>query len=222
MRGPSTALTILPPLAIDGHTSSGHGHPDHPMRRATRRAAGLDPGGWTKDLQREVVALFDGMAAEWHTRSSPERLAVVMDALDRGLGRTNPATGLAVEVGSGTGHYSGALARRFRRVVAVDVSLEMLRLAPAGPGHRVLADAATLPLADRTAAAVVLINAFLFPAEVDRVLAPDGVLVWVNSSGEQTPIYLPPDDLLKALPGPWTGTTSRAGAGMWTVLRRAA
>jgi hypothetical protein len=67
----------------------------------------------------------------------------------------------------------------------------------------------------------VLINAFLFPAEVDRVLSGGGVVVWVNSSGEQTPIYLSTDDLLAALPGKWTGIASRAGEGHWCVLRRA-
>ena len=69
--------------------------------------------------------------------------------------------------------------------------------------------------------AVVLINAFLFPAEVDRVLAPDGVVVWVNSSGPQTPIYLSVDDVVSRLPGSWEGVASQAGEGHWGVLRRA-
>ena len=71
------------------------------------------------------------------------------------------------------------------------------------------------------ASAVVLINAFLFPEEVVRVLAPTGVIVWVNSSGEQTPIYLSPEDLVAALPGEWTAVASRAGPGHWCVVRRA-
>jgi hypothetical protein len=78
-----------------------------------------------------------------------------------------------------------------------------------------------LPLRDSSAAAIVLINAFLFPAEVEKVLSPDGVLVWVNSSGEQTPIFLDAEELLSALPGKWTGTSSQAGEGTWCVLRRA-
>ena len=68
---------------------------------------------------------------------------------------------------------------------------------------------------------LVLVNAFVFPAEVDRVLSPGGALVWVNSSGEQTPIYLSVEDLVAGLPGEWTGTSSRAGDGHWCVLRRA-
>jgi hypothetical protein len=55
---------------------------------------------------------------------------------------------------------------------------------------------------------------------VTRVLVPDGVILWLNSSGEQTPIYLSPEDLLKSLPGEWTGAASRAGEGHWCVLRR--
>ena len=76
-----------------------------------------------------------------------------------------------------------------------------------------LADGSRLPLAAGAAAAVVLVNCFLFPEEVDRVLAPDGVIVWVNSSGPETPIHLPPDDVAEALPGRWTGVESTAGLG---------
>ena len=99
-----------------------------------------------------------------------------------------------------------------------------------GPGqvvvpveHRYFGEHSAEELADGTigSSAIVPINAFLFPAEVERVLSPEGVLVWVNSSGEQTPIYLSVDDLVAGLPGEWTGTSSRVGEGHWCVLRRA-
>ena len=172
-------------------------------------------------MRDEVAGFFDDLASEWHTRTSPERTAVVMDAFSRGLGGVNRPAGLAVEVGCGIGTYSGLLTERFATVVSIDLSLAMLKRAPIGPAHRVQADGAKLPIGDSTAAAIVLINAFLFPAEVDRVLSPDGVLVWVNSSGEQTPIYLSVDDLVAGLPGEWAGTSSEAGEGYWCVLRRA-
>ncbi|HJR24939.1 MAG TPA: hypothetical protein VJ804_05665, partial [Acidimicrobiales bacterium] len=108
----------------------------------------------------------------------------------------------------------------WRRVLAVEVAMEMLLRAPADVGHRLLADGARLPLRDGAASAVVLVNCFLFPAEVDRVLGSDGVVVWVNSSGSQTPIHLTSDEVLEALPGRWTGVTSGAGEGLWTVLHR--
>jgi SAM-dependent methyltransferase len=212
-------ITELPAIEIPGHRSSGLGNDDHPMRIVTRRAAGLADGGWTGETRRQVTDAFDALAGEWHTRTSPERAAVVADALERGVG-DHPG-GLAVEVGSGIGTYSAMLAERFDAVLAVELSMAMLQLAPPGPGCRVQADAATLPLGDAAASAVVLINALLFPTEVDRVLAPDGVVVWVNSSGEETPIHLPPADVAAALPGEWEGTASRAGVGLWCVLRRA-
>jgi len=203
------------------------GTPDHPMRIATRRAAGLDAAGWTAELRDEVEEFFDGLASEWHTRASPARTAVIVDALSRGFGavdagRPGPfgAAGIAVEVGSGIGTYSSLLAERFTSVVAIDLSLPMLRLAAGAPAHRVQADGARLPLRDGSAAAIVLINAFLFPEEVERVLSPMGALVWVNSSGEQTPIYLSVEELVAQLPGEWTGTASRAGEGHWCVLKR--
>jgi SAM-dependent methyltransferase len=215
------AIHRLPPLVIDGHRSSGMGTPDHPMRIATRRAAGLDAGGWTAELRDQVENFFDDLAKEWHTRTSPGRIAVVMDALSRGLDAIDLPAGIAVEVGCGIGTYSNLLAVRFATVVAVDLSLPMLKLAPRGPAHRVQADGARLPLHDSCAAAIVLINAFLFPKEVERVLSPGGALVWVNSSGEQTPIYLSVEELVAQLPGEWTGTSSRAGEGHWCVLTRA-
>ena len=215
------SIRHLPPIAIEGHRSSGAGGPDHPMRIATRRAAGLDASGWTSELRDQVETYFDELANEWHTRSSPERTAVVMDALSRGLGALEVPAGMVVEVGSGIGTYSAVLAERFASVIAIDLSFEMLKRAPTAPGHRVQADGARLPVRDESAAAIVLINAFLFPDEVDRALSSRGALVWVNSSGEQTPIYLSVDDLVAHLPGKWTGVASRAGEGHWCVLQRA-
>lgn len=192
------------------------------MRVATRRAAGLDSAGWTGELRSHVERYFDDIAGEWHTRTSPQRTAVVTDALVRGLGAMDVPAGLAIEIGSGIGAYSHLLSERFPTVLAIDLSLAMLQRAPIAPAHRVQADGAQLPLRDASAAAIVLINAFLFPAEVERILSPGGAVVWVNSSGEQTPIYLSVDDLVAGLPGEWTGMSSRAGVGLWCVLRRSA
>jgi SAM-dependent methyltransferase len=208
----------LPPVEIPGHRASGLGSDDHPMRIMTRRAAGLAPGGWDAEARGQVETVFDELSREWHTRTSPQRTAVLVDALDRG-GVTGG--GPAVELGSGIGNYSGLLAERFRTVAAVDLSLGMLRLAPEAPATRIQADAADLPFRTGCADAVVLVNAFLFPAEVDRVLAPHGSITWVNSSGDQTPIHLRSDEVAAVLPGEWQGVASRAGQGSWCVLRRA-
>ncbi len=213
------ALTQLPAVEIESHFPSGIGSPDHPMRIMTRRAAGLHPGGWDDQARFEVASYFDALAPEWHTRTGPARDAVVADALERGLGdRTGD---VCVELGSGIGAYTPQLARRWRRVLATEVSLEMLALAPTDIGHRLLADGARLPLRAGAADAVVLVNCFLFPAEVDRVLAPDGLVLWINSSGGETPIHLPPEDVAEALPGRWEGVQAQAGVGIWCALRRA-
>ncbi|HET6952016.1 MAG TPA: class I SAM-dependent methyltransferase [Acidimicrobiales bacterium] len=211
-------IAELPPVAIPGHRSSGQGSPDHPLRVLTRGVAGLAGGGWDPEVRADVTWMFDALAPEWHTRTSPERTAVVRDALDRG-GVTGGA--VAVEVGSGIGTYSPLLADRFATVAAVDLSIAMLRRSPPGPGQRIRADGADLPVRAGAADAVVLVNAFLFPREVDRVLAPGGRLVWVNISGEGTPIHLPADEVRSVLPGDWRGVASRAGQGTWCVLWRA-
>ena len=52
---------------------------------------------------------------------------------------------------------------------------------------------------------------FLFPEEVERVLAPQGMVLWVNSSGEHTPIHLSPEEVAQQLPGAWDGVKARGG-----------
>lgn len=185
----------------------------------TRRIAGLEPGGWDDDVSRAVEALFNELAPEWHRRVSPERTEVVRDALDRGMERLLSARGLAVEVGSGIGTYSGLLAERLEKVVSVELSWEMLTRA-GDETLRVLSDGARLPFSDASVDAVVLINAFLFPHEVTRLLREGGVVLWVNSSGPQTPIHLSTDEVVGALPFSLEGVESRAGAGTWCALRR--
>lgn len=208
----------LPDRTLEGHEPSNPLGADHPMRAVTRRAAGLEGPPWDADARTEVARLFDELAPEWHTRHTAPRAAVVADALERG--RVGHPDGVALELGSGVGTYSASIAARFRGVVAAELSIEMSRLAAGAPAARVLADGAELPLADRSVDAAVLINMLLFPAEVDRVVAPGGCVVWVNSSGESTPIHLMPEEVVEALPGEWAGVAGRAGIGIWAVLRR--
>ena len=206
------ALTSLPPVSVLGHKASGLGSEDHPMRIMTRRAAGLLPDPWDAEARGAVAAYFDGLAGDWHTRTSPARNAVVLDALDRGLPELGSGRRVRRAGERHRGLHTDPRAPAGRRVLAVEVALEMLLRAPAEPGHRILADGARLPLADGAASAVVLVNCFLFPAEVDRVLGPEGVVVWVNSSGAQTPIHLPAEDVAAA-PARAPGRACRAALG---------
>lgn len=187
------------------------------MRRVTRRAAGLEPGAWDDGTRRTVAEYFNGLAGEWHTRDTPERRAVVADAVERGLGE--PAE-VAVELGAGTGTYSDIVATKARTLLAIDIAEDMLRLAPSAPAPRLLADCAVLPLADDSVDLVAVINMFLFPDEVARVLRPGGSLLWVNVSGADTPIHLSDDDVVASLPFPVEGVGSAAGVGTWCALRR--
>jgi SAM-dependent methyltransferase len=190
--------------------------PDHPMRIVTRQVA-FEPEGWTPDRAARVAALFDGLADEWHTRASPARRMPLDDALARG-GPIPPR--LWLEVGSGTGLLTPVLAGRCRTLVAVDLSRSMLRLAPPDLGARVQSDAAALPVPDGSVDALVLVNALLFPAEAERVVAPAGVVIWVNTSGDRTPIHLDAHEVNRALGPAWHGAAAEAGWGTWVVLRR--
>ncbi|HYI62013.1 MAG TPA: class I SAM-dependent methyltransferase [Acidimicrobiales bacterium] len=189
----------------------------HPMRVLTEAMA-ADPASWDEAQRREVAAFFDGLAPEWHTRAGPGRDLPVLDAFARGV--PEGLAGPAAEVGSGIGLASATVASRFAPALAVEISPEMLRLAPTGPAHRVLADGARLPVADGSLAAVVLMNAFLFGPECARVLRSGGVVVWVNSRGSETPIHLPAEAVVEALPGHWEATASEADTATWCVAVR--
>jgi ubiquinone/menaquinone biosynthesis C-methylase UbiE len=186
------------------------------MRKVTRQVA-FERTGWTPERARKVRELFDGMAPEWHQHAHAMREHALRDALERGT----PRAGRCLEVGSGTGFGTMLLAEHFDRVIACDIAWQMLVRAPAAAGFRVQADGARLPLADASVDCVVLVNALLFPSEVERVLGEDGRLIWVNSLGDATPIHLPAADVAKALPGRWHGVASEAGWGTWCVLQRA-
>jgi len=208
-------LLELPRLVPERPGRPEWGDTAAPMRDLTRSIA-FEPDGWTPKRATEIAQLFDALAAAWPDHDTPERHDAFADALARG--GPFPA-GLCVEVGSGTGNATADLRTAFQHVVSLDLSRKMLLLASPG-GLRIRADSAALPVRSGSAAVVVLINMFLFPAEVDRVVATGGVLVWVSSNGDETPIYLPPADVLRALPGAWDGVCAPAGWGTWLTARR--
>lgn len=200
------------PEATDPEPFAG---PDHPIRQTTRAIAFGEE--WTADHATFMSDLFDGLAPEWSERNvDPIKAAPVHDALARG---ELPLAGSWLEVGSGTGAGAKVLASQVGSLVCTDLSAGMLSFAP-DLAPRLRSDASALPFEADSFDAVMLINMMLFPGEIDRVLRPDGSLLWVNTLGDQTPIHLPPADVLEALPGEWQGTTAHAGCGFWLTARR--
>ena len=192
------------------------GNADHPMRKVTRQVA-FEPGGWTAERRAKVVELFDGLADGWDDRFQATETAT---PLRDGLARGGALSGPCVELGAGTGRATGVLVDRFASVLALDVSWEMLARFAEPRATPVLGDSSALPVRDRSVGALVLVNAFLFPAEVARVLASGGAVVWVNTLGDATPIHLPVTDVVAALPGRWDAVASDASWGQWAVVRR--
>ncbi|WP_201724797.1 class I SAM-dependent methyltransferase [Streptomyces antimycoticus] len=173
---------------------------------------------WNGETARFIAAQFDELAAEWDTTRATGRDEPLRDALDRG----GPfPDGACLELGSGTGLFTQLLRSVFPLVISVDLSEQMLRQAAGRSPARVRADATVLPLADARVSVVAAIDMLLFPAEIARVLAPDGVLLWINQLGKDGPLYLPAADVVAALPGDWHAVEANAGWGSWAVLRRA-
>ncbi|MFF1354060.1 class I SAM-dependent DNA methyltransferase [Streptomyces sp. NPDC058297] len=172
---------------------------------------------WDGETSHFIAAQFDQMAAEWDTTLATGRDEPLRDALDRG----GPfPDGVCVELGSGTGLFTGLLRSVFPQVISVDISEQMLRQALGRSPARVRADAAALPVANARASVVAAIDMLLFPAEIVRVLAPGGVLLWINQLGEDGPLHLPATDVADALPGAWQAVEAPAGWGSWAVVRQ--
>jgi SAM-dependent methyltransferase len=208
-------LTELPRVIADNPERPDLGELAASMQELTRHIA-TDREAWTPEKATEMLRLFDSLAPAWPERDRPERHDALADALTRG----GPLRGgLCLEVGAGTGNETGDLQAAFDVVVSIDLSRAMLSLA-SPRGRQVQADASLLPVRTGSAAVVALINMFLFPAEVARVLQPDGVVLWVSTNGHATPIYLSPAEVLEALPGTWHGISSHAGWGTWLAARR--
>ncbi|WP_406433449.1 class I SAM-dependent methyltransferase [Streptomyces sp. NBC_01589] len=178
-------------------------------------AAGRRP--WTTEAADFLSGLFDQLADSWDTDRATGRDDPVRDALARG----GPfPRGTCLEIGSGTGLFTPALATAFATVISIDLSEKMLRHAAGRSPVRVRADASALPSADASATVIAAIDMLLFPDEIVRVLAPDGVLLWINQLGQDGPLYLPAEDVAAALPGRWTSVEAAAGWGSWAALRR--
>jgi SAM-dependent methyltransferase len=213
-------LTFLPPVPPSAPRPDRPPDEYLPMQRVTEEIA-FEADGWGDERRRKITELFDSLAPEWHTRGGEDRLRPTRDALARG---GVPDGGLAVEIGSGTGIQTQPLLEKFERIVSIDLAAEMLALTPRRERVWLLrADAADLPLADGCADAIVCVNAYLFPAEYARVLRPHGRIVFVSTSGAQTPIYLPPEKVVSAVEtvfGMVDAISSTYEWGVWTIVTR--
>ena len=188
---------------------------DHPMRTVTQQIGSGD--GWSSERASFVAGVFDELSVGWHAdHSSDLRMAPLEDALDRG----DLGPGRLVEIGCGTGAATERISARRPVAAALDLSPRMLTLADPTVAPFVRADAGALPLAAGSVDVMVVVNMFMFAASYDRVLAPEGQFVWISTMGDETPIYLPPEEVVDLLPGRWTATGSYAGTGLWLVARR--
>jgi ubiquinone/menaquinone biosynthesis C-methylase UbiE len=160
---------------------------------------------WAWPLFRRLTrAQFDRMAPVWDQMRSEEAFASLEAALDS----LDVRPRRVLDLGTGTGRAAFLLARRYpeAEVVGVDLAGDMLaearRLTPDELRDRVRleqADAERLPYDDGSFEVVSLANMIPFFDELARVMAPGGAVVFSFSAGPETPIYVPPEVLRKAL-----------------------
>lgn len=142
----------------------------------------------TKDSWSRLAATYDAD----HTAIAGTDL---VDAVREHLAATVPR-GTVVELGCGTGLYTTAYAAHCVRVMALDLSPDMVEMAhcalSATPQAEArVADASATGLPDGIADAVVTVNllhvvpdAAAVLAEARRLLHPDGMLIAVDATGQ--------------------------------------
>jgi len=176
---------------------------------------------WNSNLVEEVKKLFDEKASEWSTtRNIPSRGIPVLDALERGEVYGEKV----VDLGAGTGLATQLLVNKFESVVALDISKEMIKNSVTPETPQVCADGGCLPFASNSIDVFLVMNMILFPNEIERCLKDEGFLVWVSSRGPETPIYLPPEEVIDLMSAnsevSWFGVSAYALEGSWLVARR--
>jgi ubiquinone/menaquinone biosynthesis C-methylase UbiE len=160
---------------------------------------------WLWRLFRPLTRLqFDRMAPRWTAMRSADAFASLEAALDS----LPQPPGRALDLGTGTGLATFAVARHFpdAQVVGADLSEAMVAQARAdtppelaGRVRFQVADAAQLPFDEGAFELVVLANMIPFFDELERVVAPGGHAVFMFSAGPETPIWVPPERLRKEL-----------------------
>jgi SAM-dependent methyltransferase len=142
--------------------------------------------------------------------------------VEAGLTLAKPAD-LVVEVSCGSGQATALLDAHAPVVVATDTSLSMLADAPRTLPHTryAVADVRRLPFRTGSIPLLVGLNAVPHPAELARVLAPAGQLLWCTSFGAGTPLYVEPARFCDLMGPAWEADAGRAGHGEWLLLTRA-
>jgi ubiquinone/menaquinone biosynthesis C-methylase UbiE len=152
------------------------------------------PALW-RVFRRPMERQFDSLAPVWETRIMPHHLRALEQAL---VDVSAPKR--ALDVGSGTGVATFAVARRFPEVevIGIDLSAQMVEQAraktPPELADRVrfqVGDASALPFDDGSFDLVVLMNAIPFFDQLARVTGPGAAVVASYSRGADTPIYVP-------------------------------
>jgi uncharacterized protein (DUF952 family)/ubiquinone/menaquinone biosynthesis C-methylase UbiE len=148
---------------------------------------------WFSRAGTEVTNPFVGSAvAERYADARPFLHGTAIDMLRR----DRPSFRCAIDVACGTGLSTRALEAVSDRVVGVDASPEMIRLASSRPSHYVVGAAEGLPFRDRsfelaTAASAIHWFAPAATDELRRVLQQDGLLliydVWFRAEMESAP-----------------------------------
>jgi SAM-dependent methyltransferase len=139
--------------------------------------------------------MFDQLAPDWGLRRAPDYLTAFHLALDE----LAHSPRRILDLGSGTGEPTVALARRWpsAEVIGVDMSPGMVeearRRLPTDLRDRVryeVADASALPFSDRRFDLVTLVNMIPFFDELARVVADGGYVLVFATQGARTPIYV--------------------------------
>jgi SAM-dependent methyltransferase len=173
------------------------------LARVTTNAVVARPRLW-RLFRWSTRAQFDRLAPSWDSMRRPQAFAALEVALDA----VPAAPKRVLDLGTGTGLAAFIAARRFptAEVTGVDLADAMVEQArrntPPELAERLRfqqADAVELPFESGSFDLVQLANMIPFFDELARVTGPGGHVVFSFSAGPETPIWVPPERLRRAL-----------------------
>lgn len=202
------SVTWLPDLYGDLVPSEhllGIAHPHNPL---VRRILWGD-----RTAEAELVGRYEALHPIWTSWAAEHEQCYTLP-LEAALASCAPA--VTLEISAGTGQATPLVSSVASTLVCSEPSSYMANELLARTGALVVRAASLLPFADASFDRIVGLNAVPCASELRRVLVPGGAVTLCYSFAEQTPVFVEPLELSRALG--LSAVCQRVGFGMAVVL----
>jgi SAM-dependent methyltransferase len=164
-------------------------------------------------VESELVERYEALHPIWTSWAAKHQARYTLPLATALSGAPRWST---LELSAGTGQGTGLVGSVASCMVCTEPSRSMAAELKDRTRAMVVRAGSLLPFVDASFQRVVGLNAVMCASEVRRVLAPGGVAVVCYSFAEQTPAFISPEELSRALGMP--AVCQRVGFGLSIVL----